>query len=143
VSAWDEEENTPAGRSYSDAQAAADLAAYRALKRSVPFRSVLVVSVVALVFARWFPLPALALVVGGGCGVANILLIMRSGERLLGNQGIRGFVLSSFLRIFVFGIVPVAFAAHGPWWSMAWYFAGFFLPLALYVVAVPRAFRRS
>jgi hypothetical protein len=37
----------------------------------------------------------------------------------------------------------VAFAAAGPWWSMAWYFAGFFLPLALYAATVGRAFRRE
>jgi hypothetical protein len=45
------------------------------------------------------------------------------------------------LRILVFGIVPVEFGLHGPWWSMATYFVGFFTPLALYAVIVARGLR--
>lgn len=126
------QEDKAGGRSYSDAEAAADLATYRALKRSVTARSLLVVAVLGLVVVRWLPHPALALVCGGLFGVLNALLTMRSGERLVDNRSVGTFVLSSFLRIGVFGIVPVAFAALGPWWSMAWYFAGFFLPLAMF-----------
>jgi hypothetical protein len=144
VSGWDEEEETrPPARSYSDAEAAADLARYQSLKRSVPVRALLLVALVSLVSVHWFPLPALALAAGGLCGVVNLLLTMRSGERVVENRKVGTFVISSFLRIAVFGIVPVAFAAVGPWWSMAWYFAGFFLPLALYAASVGRAFKRE
>ena len=144
MSGWDEEEETrPPARSYSDAEAAADLARYHTLKRSVPVQSLLLVALVSLVAVHWFPLPAVALGAGGVCGVANFLLTMRSGERVVESRRIRTFVISSFLRIAVFGIVPVAFAVLGPWWSMAWYFAGFFLPLAMFALGVRRAFDRG
>jgi hypothetical protein len=130
-------------RSYSDAEAAADLATYRALKKSVSVRALLIVAILGAVTAHWFPVPALALLTGGVCGIVNNLLVMRSGERVVETRGVGGFVFSSFLRIAVFGIVPVAFAARGPWWSMLWYFAGFFLPLALYMASVQRAFKRE
>lgn len=144
MSGWDhQEDKPPAERSYGDAEAAADLATYRALKRSVSFRSLVLVALLGLASARWFPVPALALGVGGICGVLNNLLVMRSGERLVDSRGVGGFVFSSFLRIAVFGIVPVVFAARGPWWSMGWYFAGFFLPLALYLATVRRSFKRE
>jgi hypothetical protein len=74
--------------------------------------------------------------------VLNLLLTMRSGERLIEHRSVGSFVFSSFLRIGVFGIVPVAFAAAGPWWSMGWYFAGFFLPQALFAHGARRAFGR-
>jgi len=144
MSGWDEEEDTRApARSYSDAEMAADLARYQSLKRSVTLRSLVLVALVGLLCLHWFALPSLALVTGGVCGVLNILLTMWSGERVVQTRKVGAFVLSSFLRIAVFGIVPVAFAAAGPWWSMAWYFAGFFLPLALYAATVGRTFRRE
>jgi hypothetical protein len=134
------QEDSTGGRSYSDAEAAADLATYRMLKRSVSVRSLLLVGLLALVSVWWFPHPALALVAGGLCGVLNTLLTMRSGERLIDTSSVGGFVFSSFLRIGVFGIVPVAFAILGPWWSMGPYFAGFFLPLALFAYEASRRF---
>lgn len=87
------------------------------------------------------PYAAVALVFGTGCGVANALLTMRSNERLLDHRSVSLFIVSSISRIAVFGILPVEFALHGPWWSMAAYFLGFFTPLALYTVIVARDFR--
>lgn len=137
---WDEEEDySPPQRTYSDAEAAADLARYYRLKRSVSFQALIVVAIVALLAVHWLPVPALALAAGGVCGVLNALATMRSGERLVESRKIGGFVLSSFLRIAVFGIVPVAFAAIGPWWSMGWYFAAFFLPIVLYGIELQKA----
>jgi|SRR5579862_1893736 len=137
------QEDRGGGRSYSDADAAADLAAYLALKRAVSIWSLVSIAVVALLVVHWLPFPALALATGGLCGVLNAQLTGSSGALLLKNRTVGLFVLSSFLRIGVFGIVPVAFAVHGPWWSMAWYFAGFFLPLALFAAGTLRAFERE
>lgn len=144
ASGWDDEEETwPTERSYTPAEAAADLARYYQLKRSVSVRSLVVVGLIGLGSLWWQRIPALAFMTGGVCGVVNSLLTMRAGERVVETRNAGFFVLSSFLRIAVFGIVPVAFAARGPWWSMACYFAGFFLPLALYAVTVGRTLRRE
>ena len=110
---------------------------------SVWFWSLVTVAVLALASVHWLPVPALALAAGGVCGVVNSWLTMRTGERLIETRSVGVFVLSSFLRIGVFGIVPVAFAILGPWWSMGWYFAGFFLPLALFSYNAQRESQRK
>ena len=137
------QEDRGGGRSYSDADAAADLAAYRALKRGASVRSLIVVAIASLLAFPWLPHPALALAAGGIGGVLNAQLTSTSSEWLLETRSVGLFVLSSFLRIGVFGIVPVAFVMLGPWWSMAWYFAGFFLPLAMFAFGARRAFERK
>lgn len=114
------------------------LSVYHARMRAIVGWSAAIVTLLALLSAPWFPIPALALVAGGLCGILNAVLTAGSLERLARTLSARGFVLSSFLRIGIFGIVPVAFAAAGPWWSMAWYFAGFFLPTALYAMSAAR-----
>jgi multisubunit Na+/H+ antiporter MnhB subunit len=134
------EETGPARRSYSLAQATADLATYQRLKKSAALGTLLIVSVAGLCALHWYFYPGLALIAGGCCGVANALLTMWSGERLVERRSVGTFVISSLLRIALFGIVPVAFAVAGPWWSMAWYFAGFFLPLGIFAYAARRAF---
>ena len=134
-----EEETAPVARTYSDAEAAVDRARHLALRRSMSIWTMLIVAVLGILAARAFPVPALALIVGGACGVLNVLVTMYASERLLETRSVNGFVISSFLRIGLFGIVPVAFAAIGPWWSMAWYFAGFFLPLVLYAMGASRS----
>jgi hypothetical protein len=137
------QEDRGGGRSYSDADAAADLAAFRSLKAAASVRTLIVVAVVSLLVFRWLPHPALALAAGGLCGALNAWLTSTSSEWLLKRRSVGLFVLSSFLRIGLFGIVPVAFIALGPWWSLAWYFAGFFLPLAMFALGARRAFERK
>jgi hypothetical protein len=117
----------------------AELRAYFARKRSISVWSLVLVTVAAIPIAGWSPIGGVALAFGGVCGVVNALLTMRGNERLVDNRSVVIFALSSVLRICVFGIVPVEFAAHGPWWTMALYFCGFFLPLALYAISVARA----
>jgi hypothetical protein len=87
---------------------------------------------------HWFPVPALALATGAVCGILNAVLTWRGLERLAHTRSRGSFVFSSLLRIALFGIVPVAFAASGPWWAMIWYFAGFFLPTVLCAHALSR-----
>lgn len=129
----------PEGPKTGSAAEEAELRSYYARKKSISVWSLVLVSVAAIPIAGWSPIGAVALAFGGLCGVANALLAMRGNERLIDNRSVVIFALSSVLRICVFGIVPVEFALHGPWWTMAFYFCGFFLPLALYAVSVARA----
>ncbi len=137
-----EQGSQPAGPN-SEAAAAVDLRAYYARKRSTIVWSLLVTAVVSLAVAAGSPIAGVTLGFGGLCGIANALLLMRSTERLVDHRSVGSFVFSSLLRIVIFGIIPVEFALHGPWWTMATYFAGFFLPLAIYAVSVGRAARTS
>lgn len=117
------------------------LRAYFDRKRPMAVWSVVFSVAAGLVLATKSPLAGVALVFGTGCGLANAFLTMRGNERLVDHRSVSSFVFSSILRIGVFGIVPVEFGLHGPWWSMAAYFVGFFTPLALYTVLVARAVR--
>jgi nitrate reductase NapE component len=137
-----EEDNPPHERTYV-ADAEAEMAKVRQRGRNASVRTLLVAGVFGLLAFHWFPIPAVALIAGGICGAANTWVSMRSGERLAKTHSVGGFVISSFLRIGLFGIVPVAFARVGPVWSMACYFAGFFLPLASFAIDTQRAFRRE
>ena len=104
-------------------------------------RSIVSAVVLGAVISVRLPDAGLALVVGTVCGIVNALLSMRGNERLADHRSVPAFVLSSTLRIGAFGIVPVEFALHGPWWTMGLYFLGFFMPLALYATMVARAVR--
>jgi hypothetical protein len=141
---WDDEEDSPLTRStYDAAEAAADLATYVALKKTIALRTLVVSAVGAALAVPWFPFLSLALLIGAACGVWNMLMTMRGNERLL-NSGRRGaFALSSFLRLGLFGIVAASLTVRGPWWTLGPFFAGFFLPLALYAAAIRRAYRRK
>ncbi len=119
------------------------LRAYYDRKRPMAAWSVAFAVGCGLVIATKSPLAAVALAFGTLCGLANAFLSMRGNERLVEHRSVSSFVFSSILRIAVFGIVPVEFALHGPAWSMAAYFLGFFTPLALYVCIVARAVRTS
>lgn len=128
---------------YSPADAAAGLAAYHKMKRSVSVSSLLLVSLVSLALAFRTPAYGFALEVGGLCGIGNMLLTMFGNERLVDRQSVRIFVLSSFLRMGLFGIIPVILAIRGPWYTMGFYFAGFFTPLALYAYRMRGAHERN
>ena len=134
MSGWDDEqeESLTTRRSYSPAEAAADLAFYLELKRRTALGSLLVIALPALPLAVWHPWFALALAVGGVAGVVNLLLSMHGNERLLERRSVVAFVLSSFVRIGLFGIVPVVLAVRVPSvWTLGCYFVGFFTPLVL------------
>jgi hypothetical protein len=143
---WDDEweESSPARRTYTPAEAAQDDALYRNLKRRASAGTLLVVAIPALTLAFWYPWFALALCVGGAAGVGNALLSMAGNERLLERKNIPAFVLSSFLRLGLFGIVPVVLALRvSSLWTLGCYFIGFFTPLALYGLSLQSAYRRK
>jgi hypothetical protein len=128
----DEEEEPGSRRSYSPAEAAADLAFYYRLRRLSSFWTLVAVAVAAIVLSAWSTWYALAAVVGGIAGILNTRLSMHGNERLLERRSVAAFVLSSFVRIGLFGIVPVVLAVRKPSaWTLGWYFIGFFTPLAL------------
>lgn len=130
-------------RNYGPADAAVDLARYHELKRSVTVRSLLFVSLVAAVLALRTPILATSLAIGGLCGIGNMRLMMLGNERLADRQDSRIFVLSSFLRLGLFGIIAGILAIRGPWYAMGLYFAGFFTPLALYALMLRRVYERN
>ena len=141
---WDDQEDSPpTRRTYSDAEAAADLATYVALKKAVVIRALVVAAMGALVALPWLPFLSVALGAGALCGVGNMLLTMYGNERVIESRNLGTFALSSFLRLGLFGIVAASLAVRGPWWSLGPFFVGFFLPLALYAGRARRIFRRK
>jgi len=141
---WDDQEDSPpTRRTYSDAEAAADLATYKQLKGSVLILTGALTVVGALALERWSPAGSLAILIGGLCGIGNMLLSTRGNERLVETRKVRAFVISSFLRLGLLGIVAAVLALRGPAWSLGPFFLGFFLPLALFAARAPRAFERK
>jgi len=143
---WDDpwEEGGPTRRTYTPAEAAEDEALYRQLKRRALLGTPAGVAVAALALAPWYPWYALALGVGGVAGAANAWLSMAGNERLLERRSVPVFVLSSLLRLGLFGIVPVVLALRAPsLWTLGCYFIGFFTPLALFGIGLRSAYRRK
>lgn len=140
------EQGSPSGgRNYKRADAEDGLRAYRARKRSVCVSALLIITPVAAALAvTRAPVLGFDLILGLACGIANALLAMRAGERVVERRTSLGaFRSSSVLRIFAFGAMPVLAASLGPWWGMGLYFTGFFTPLVLYGLAVQREIRRE
>jgi hypothetical protein len=110
----------------------ADLAFYQRLKWRLSLGTLFAALVAGALLVAWNRWYALAVVVGGIAGIANALLSMHGNERLLDRRSVAAFVISSFVRIGLFGIVPVILAVRAPSvWTLGWYFVGFFMPLVL------------
>ena len=126
------------GDNTQGAEATAALDAYNARRRSVGFRSSLLLVLAAAVLAALrLPILGFDLLLGGACGMGNMWLVMRNNERLLAGRRSRGvYGLVNVIRILGIGIVPVFSAVTGPWWSMGIALAGFFTPLVLYAMAL-------
>ena len=122
----------------------AGLRDYEARKRSVALRSSLLLAGIAILVALRSPLLGLDLAIGGGCGVVNMLLIMRNNERLLAGRRSRGvYGLSNVVRILGIGALPAVAGVTGPPWALAISYAGFFTPLASYAIELRNAYRRG
>ena len=126
------------GDNTQGAEASAAVDAYNARRRSVGFRSfLLLVPVAAVLVVVRFPILGFDLLLGGVCGLGNMWLVMRNNERLLDGRRSRGvYGLVNVIRILGIGIVPVFSAVTGPWWSLGIALAGFFTPLVLYALAL-------
>jgi len=138
------EQGSPAGGPNTrDAAAEVALQSYRSGRRSMLAGSLILAVPSSLLVAVGSRAAAVALAVGIVCGIVNALLSMQSNERLVDHRSVPLFVLSSVLRVLLFGIVPVGLSLHGPWWTLVSYFAGFFTPLALFARSVARAPRTN
>ncbi|HEY0381787.1 MAG TPA: hypothetical protein VGC72_06275 [Candidatus Elarobacter sp.] len=90
------------------------------------------------------PILGLDLAIGGGCGVLNMLLIMRNNECLLDGRRSRGvYGLNNVVRVLGVGVLPAVAAVTGPVWTLAVSYAGFFTPLASYAIELRNAYRRG
>jgi hypothetical protein len=117
---------------------------YDAQKRSVALRSSLLLAGIAIVVAIRSPLLGLDLAIGGACGVINMLLIMYNNERLLDGRRSRGvYGINNVVRVLGIGILPAIAGITGPFWTLAISYAGFFAPLAIYIIALRNAYRRG
>ena len=136
------EQGSPAANPNSEGAGPEDeLRAYYARKRPMAVWTLALVLPASLALAAASPVGAVSLVAGAICGLVNAFLSMRSNERLADGRKVGAFVISSVARVVVFGIVPVEFCLHGPWWTLATYFIGFFTPLTAYAVLVARFIR--
>lgn len=119
-------------------------ATYAAMKRLICARSLIFAFPLAGVVAVKAPFLGLEVALGGICGNLNMFLMMHGNEKLVDGRRSKGiYVVSSLLRILVFGAVPVFSFVNGPWWAMGLYFAGFFSPLLLYALELNRVYRRE
>jgi len=117
---------------------------YHARKRTVALRSSLLLAGLAILMATRSPILGLDLAIGGGCGVLNMLLIMRNNERLLEGRRSRGaYGFNNVMRVMGVGILPAVAAVTGPVWTLAISYAGFFTPLVSYAIVLRNAYRRG
>ncbi len=135
------EQGSPEADSNTD-RAAVGLASYLEMKRIIGWRSVLLVSSLALLLWLRYPALALDLELGGLVGVGNMLLMMRGNERFLSRKTGRARRTSDSLqRLIIMAVVPVITTFWSPWWAMAVTLSGIFLPLCLYVFELQYRYR--
>ena len=122
------------GNSQSAAMGLA-LHAYFARKRIVGVRAAIFICVFA-VFASFFGVKlGLDVLLGGSCGIANMLLVMQTNEALLSRgRGVLLHVARGRFRMIGFAALGAAVTIWSPWWAMGLYFIGFFAPLAVYAL---------
>jgi hypothetical protein len=117
---------------------------YHARKRTVALRSSLLLAGLAILMATRSPILGLDLAIGGGCGVLNMLLIMRNNERLLEGRRSRGvYGFNNVMRVMGVGVLPAVAAVTGPVWTLAISYVGFFTPLVSYAIVLRNAYRRG
>ena len=140
-----EEGTLPGGDNNGGADSSAVLRAYHARKRLISVRTLLFLTPLVIIAMLRNPVAGLQLALGGGIGVANMLLVMRESERLLDRRQNRiVHIFNGQARIFAVGILPVAVAFRlGQVWTVGLYLAGFFTPLVLYALEYRRSLNRG
>lgn len=124
--------------------ARADFLASHARMRTVALRSSLLLAGTAIVMAIRSPILGLDLAVGGGCGIVNMLLIMRNNERLLAGRRSRGvYGLHNVVRVLGIGVLPAVAGIVGPAWALVISYAGFFTPLIASAIELRNEHRRG
>lgn len=138
------QEGTPKNCDNTGCAEPAMMREYHARKRTVALRSSLLLAGLAILMATRSPILGLDLAIGGGCGVVNMLLIMRNNERLLEGRRSRGvYGFSNVVRVVGVGVLPAVAAVTGPVWTLAISYAAFFTPLASYAIVLRNAYRRG
>jgi hypothetical protein len=98
----------------------------------------------AILLALRAPMLGGFLVLGGICGIINILAIMDANERLLDGRRSRGTYLGvNMIRVLAFGAIPAIAAMYEPPGVIGVDLAGFFTPLALYAIELQRDMTRG
>jgi hypothetical protein len=121
---------------------AIELASYKALKRLIGLRSLLLVSAVALVLTARYPNLGLDLELGGLVGIGNMLLVMRGNERFLDRRVGRARRTSENLqRLIILATVPVITTLWSPWWGMGVALCGIYTPYVLYGLELHHRYR--
>jgi hypothetical protein len=139
-----EEGSLTSGDNTQSAESVVELRAYFRRKRSTGFGALLYLCLTAALVAIRWPMLGADLAIGGVCGIANMLLVMRNNERLVdGRRSRAAYAAGNAVRILAVGAIPVIAAIHGPWWAMGIYFAGFFTPLVWYAVELQRWYKRG
>lgn len=109
------------------------LRAYFARKRTVAVRAAIFICVLASVVSFFGVKLALDTLLGGACGIANMVLVMQHNETLLDRgRGVLMHVARGRLRMIGFAALAAVVTIWSPWWAMGLYFIGFFAPLAFY-----------
>ncbi len=140
-----EEVGVSTGDNRRGADLTAFLHAYLARKKLISVRTLLFLAPLVALATLRNPVAGFQLALGGIIGILNMLAIMRANERLLDSGRKTALhVVNGQIRIFAVGIIPVAVALRlGQFWTVALYLAGFFTPLALYVIEYRRSIQRG
>lgn len=130
-----EEGSFPGDGNSQSAATGMALRAYFARKRTVGVRSAVFICVVALVASFFGAKLGVDVVLGGACGIANMLLVMQYNETLLDRgRGVLLHVARGRFRMIGFAALAAVVTIWSPWWAMGLFFIGFFAPLALYAM---------
>ena len=120
------------------------LHAYFARKRTVGVRVAIFICVCALLASIFGVKLGVDVLLGGTCGIANMLLVMQHNETLLDRgRGVPLHLAWGGLRMIGFAALAAVVTIWSPWWAMGLFFIGFFAPLAFYAIQLRSEIKRE